>query len=95
MTKLKVLFWLLVGAILVTFALENALPGPQLKLLRQELGQPPVFIVIYGTFILGFLAGWLTHFLRMKKKKRAADAAAASAREEAEAPQAPQEEHQQ
>ncbi|MFZ5453006.1 MAG: hypothetical protein ACOZF2_14210 [Thermodesulfobacteriota bacterium] len=93
MTKLKILFWLLVGAILVTFALENALPGPPLKLLRQELGNPPVFTVIYVAFILGFLAGWLAHFLRVKKKKRAA--AAASALEQAESPQAPQEKRQQ
>ena len=95
MGKLKVLFWLLVAVILVIFAFENALPGPQLKLLRHELGNPPVFTVIYGAFILGFLAGWLTHFLGMKKKKRAAEAAAASAREQAQAPQAPQEEQQQ
>lgn len=93
MNKLKVLFWLLVGVILVSFALENALPGPPLKLLRNELGNPPAFALIYGAFILGFLAGWLSHFLRMKKKKRAADAAAASAREQAESPQASQEEH--
>ena len=93
MTKLKVLFWLLLIAVLVTFALENAVPGPQLKLLRHELGNPPVFITIYGAFIVGFLVGWLTHFLQTKKRKRAQEAP--SAREEAESPQAPQEEQQQ
>lgn len=90
MTKFKVLLLLLVVALLATFAWENALPGPQLKLLRLELGNPPVFLLVYGAFILGFLGGWLAHALRVKRKKRAA-----SALEQAESPPAPQEEQHQ
>ena len=90
MTKIKVVLLLAVGALLVSFAVENALPGPHLKLLRQELGKPPVFLLVYGPFLLGFLAGWLSHFLRVRKKKQAA-----SALEQAEAPEAPQEEQHQ
>jgi hypothetical protein len=88
MTKIKVLLLLLVGAILVSFAVENALPGPTLKLLRFELGRVPVFLLVYASFALGFLGGWLTHFLGVKKNKRAAALAA----EKAKSPQAPQEE---
>lgn len=90
MTKLKILFWLLLVALLVTFALENALPGPQLKFLRLELGHPPVSLVMYGAFIVGFLSGWLAHVLKVRKKKRAA-----SAQEKSEYPEAPHQEQNQ
>lgn len=91
MTKLKVLLLLVVGALLVSFAVENALPGPHLKLLRFELGKLPVFLLIYGSFGLGFLGGWLGHALKVRKQKRAAALTA----EKPKSPQAAQEEQHQ
>jgi hypothetical protein len=91
MTKIKGLLLLLVGALLVSFAVENPLPGPHLKLLRFELGKLPVFALVYASFGLGFLGGWLGHVLRAKKKRRAAALAA----EKMKSPQAPQEEEHQ
>jgi cell division protein FtsX len=87
MTKLKGLLLLLLVALLVDFAVENALPGPQLKLFRFELGNLSVFLLVYGSLAIGFLCGWLAHALKARKQKRAAALAA----ENAEAPQAAQE----
>ena len=89
MTKLKGLFLLLLGALLVDFAVENALPGPQLKLFRFELGKLPIFLIVYGSLLIGFLGGGLAHTLKARRRKRAA----ASAQEKPEAQQAPQEQH--
>ena len=60
--------------------------GPHLKLLRFELGKLPVFLLIYGSFGLGFLGGWLGHALKVRKQKRATALAA----EKVESPQAAQ-----
>jgi uncharacterized integral membrane protein len=87
MTKLKGLLLLLLGALLVDFAVENALPGPQIKLFRFELGKLPIFLFVYGSVLIGFLGGWLARALKVRRQKRAA----ALALEKPEAPQAPQE----
>ncbi|MEW6660348.1 MAG: hypothetical protein AB1424_17010 [Thermodesulfobacteriota bacterium] len=87
MTKLKGLFLLLLGALLVDFAVENALPSPVFKLIKFELGKLPMFAIVYGSFGIGFLSGWLVHVLKVKRQKRAAALAA----EKAEPRQAPQE----
>jgi uncharacterized integral membrane protein len=91
MTKLKGLLLLLVGAILVIFAVENALPSPALKLFKFDLGKLPIFALIYGSFVIGFLGGWLGHLLKAKKQRRAA----ALAVEKPESRQASQEQQQQ
>ena len=72
MNKIKYLLLLLLGVLLVDFAVENALPGPTFKLFHFELGEVPIFLVVYVSLALGILIGWLIHFLRAKKKKRAA-----------------------
>ena len=87
MNKVKGLLFLLLGALLVDFAVENALPSPVLKLFKFDLGKLPIFVLIYGSFALGLLSGWLGHLLRAKRQKKAA----ALAGERAEARQAPQE----
>ncbi|RJR44934.1 MAG: DUF1049 domain-containing protein [Deltaproteobacteria bacterium] len=86
MNKLKGLLLLLLGALLVDFALENAVAGPQLKLFHFELGRVPVYLLVYGSLIFGFLSGWLAFALKARRQKQAA-----SAQEKPEAPQAPQE----
>jgi hypothetical protein len=87
MTKLKALLFLLLGALLVDFALENALSSPALKLFRFDLGKLPIFLLVYGGLGFGFLGGWLAHVLKVRKRKKAA----ALAQEMPQPPQAPQE----
>jgi hypothetical protein len=88
MTKLKAFLFLLVGALLVDFAVENALPSPVLKLIKFDLGKLPIFVMVYGSLVIGFLGGWLGHVLKAKRQKRAAALTA----EKPESRQAPQEE---
>ena len=85
MTKLKGLLLLLLAALLVDFAVENALPSPTLKLFRFDLGKLPTFLIVYGSLLIGFLGGWLEHALKIKRQKRAALLA-----EKPESRQAPQ-----
>jgi hypothetical protein len=87
MTKFKALIFLLLGALLVDFALENALSSPTLKLVKFDLGKLPVFLLVYGSLLTGFIGGWLGHVLKVKRRKRAANLTM----EQPEAPQAPQE----
>lgn len=87
MNKVKGLLFLLLGALLVDFAVENALPSPVLKLIKFDLGKLPIFALIYGSFGIGLLSGWLGHVLRAKRQKKAATLAG----EKPEARQAPQE----
>lgn len=89
MTKLKALLFLLLGALLVDFALENALSSPTLKLVKFDLGKLPIFLIVYGSLGFGFLGGWLAHVLKVRKQKRAAALTA----EKPQAPQAPQEQY--
>ncbi|MHB8068684.1 MAG: hypothetical protein ACYDIC_12385 [Desulfobaccales bacterium] len=87
MNKLKGVLLLLLGALLVDFAVENALPSPVLKLIKFDLGKLPIFALIYGSFALGLLGGWLGHVFKAKRQKKAAVLAA----EKPESRQAPQE----
>lgn len=86
MTKLKGFIFLLLGALLLDFAVENALPSPTLKLIKFDLGKLPIFALVYGSLGIGLLGGWLGHVLKAKRQKRAALAA-----EKPESRQAPQE----
>lgn len=85
MSKIKGLLLLVLGAILVDFAVENASLAPGLKLFRFELGKAPIFLIAYGGLLLGLLTGWLGHVLRVKRQKKAALLAA-----KPESPGAPQ-----
>ena len=76
MTKLKGLLLLVLGALIVDFAVENVLPSPTLRLFRFDLGELPIFIIIYASLIIGFLGGWLGHILKAKRQKRAASLSA-------------------
>ncbi len=89
MTKLKALLFLLLGALLLDFAVENALSSPTLKLLKFDLGKLPVFLLVYGSLGIGFIGGWLGHVLKARRQKRAAALTA----EKPQAPEAPQEQY--
>ncbi len=87
MTKLKGILLLLLGALLLDFALENAHTSPSFKLFKFELGNLPIFLVVYASLGLGFIGGWLGHAIKVRRRKRAA----ALAVEKPESLQAPQE----
>jgi uncharacterized integral membrane protein len=85
MSKLKGFLLLLLGALLVKFAVENwHYPAPPIKLFGYPLLPLPHALVIYGCLLLGFAVGWFAHALRIRHKRRAA-AALASGEEEPEA----------
>jgi uncharacterized integral membrane protein len=67
---------LLIGlVVLADFAWENrTLPPPELKLFTFSLGQVPTFLVAYIALVVGWLLGWVSLALRIRKKKRQAAA---------------------
>lgn len=72
---------LIVLVVLADFALENPGPTQELKLFKFTLGQAPTFLLAYGGLVLGLLIGWLSHALRIRKKKRQAAAVLAQEKE--------------
>ena len=77
MNKFKMILLLIVLVVLADFGWENrALPPPELKLLTFTLGQIPTFLLAYIALAIGLLVGWLSHVLRIRKKKRQAAALA-------------------
>jgi uncharacterized integral membrane protein len=86
MSKVKGILLLLLGALLVKFALENwQLPAKPVSLFGYTVLPFPTALIIYGCLVLGFAAGWLAHAFRLRRKRRLAPA---SAEEEPEAHQA-------
>jgi cell division protein FtsX len=77
MSKLKALLLVILAAVLVDFAIENALPPPDFKLFKFVLGQVPTFALAYICLALGLIVGWTAHVLRIRRKRREAAAAAA------------------
>ncbi len=77
MNKIKGLLLLFLGVLLTYLAWENVEPAT-LKAFGRDLGRPPLFSLAYGGVALGFVAGWLTHALRLRRRKRAADQAAST-----------------
>jgi len=89
MTKVKGIMLLLLGILVAAFAWENVKPAPPLKLFGFDLMVLPTFIIVYSNLLVGFLAGWIAHALKVKRNRRAA-------LESAQAPEHPdsQETHQ-
>ena len=85
MNKLKLVLLIILVAILVDFAAENPLPRLELKLFKFTLGQVPTFLLAYIGLALGWVAGWVGHVLRVRKKRR--QAAAVLAQQQAQAQQ--------
>jgi TRAP-type C4-dicarboxylate transport system permease small subunit len=88
MNKFKGFLLLVIGAVLVKFALENwHYPAPPITFFGFALMPLPNALIIYGGLLLGFAVGWTAHVLRARRKRReaaAAEAAQASAQEEPE-----------
>jgi uncharacterized integral membrane protein len=73
MTRWKVLLFLLVCALLVFFALENwTYPNPPVRILGQAFLPLPLSLIIYSSLLIGFVAGWLGHALKIKRERREA-----------------------
>jgi uncharacterized integral membrane protein len=82
MSKLKVVLLIILGAVLVDFAVENAQPALVLKLFKFPLGELPQFLVVYLSLALGLVIGWCAHGLRLRRKRRSAQAASAQQHQE-------------
>ena len=71
MTKPKALLLLVLALLLLIFAVENLhYPSPPVKLLGLTFLPLPQSLIIYSCFLIGFLAGWLTHARKGKKQKK-------------------------
>jgi uncharacterized integral membrane protein len=85
MSKLKLILLILLVAVLVDFAVENAQPALAIKLFKFQLGELPQFLVIYLSLAAGLVIGWLAHGLRIRRRRRETQAAqAASAQQHQE-----------
>ena len=65
-------FWLLViGALLAIFIIQNwQHPSPPVHFLGFQFLPLPQSVIILGFFLLGFLAGWVTHVFRVRKNQQ-------------------------
>ena len=83
MSKIKVVLLIILAAVLVDFAVENAQPAVVIKLFKFQLGELPQFLVVYLSLAVGLAIGWVAHGLRIRRKRREAQAApAASAQQQ-------------
>jgi uncharacterized integral membrane protein len=87
MSKLKVVLLIILAAVLVDFAVENAQPALVIKLFKFQLGELPQFLVIYLSLAVGLVIGWFAHGLRIRRKRREAQAAQAASAQQHQEPQ--------
>jgi uncharacterized integral membrane protein len=88
MSKMKVVSLIILAAVLVDFAVENAQPALVIKLFKFQLGELPQFLVIYLSLAVGLVIGWFAHGLKIRRKRRETQAAqAASAQQQRQEPQ--------
>jgi uncharacterized integral membrane protein len=71
MTKMKALGFLIVGALLTIFIVQNwQQPSPPVRFLGYQFLPLPQAVIILGFLLLGFLAGWVTHVFIVKKSQQ-------------------------
>ena len=87
MSKLKVVLLIILAAVLVDFAVENAQPALVIKLFKFQLGELPQFLVIYLSLAVGLVIGWVAHGLKIRRKRREAQAAQAASAQQHQEPQ--------
>jgi uncharacterized integral membrane protein len=75
MSKLKMVLWIILAAVLVDFAVENGQTAPAIKLFKFQLAELPTYLLIYLTLLVGTVIGWVVHDLRIRRKRREAQAA--------------------
>jgi uncharacterized integral membrane protein len=70
MHKVRTAVFLFLFALLVVFTYQNwVTPEPKIQFLTFTLPPIPNSLVIFGSFLIGFVAGWLFHALRLKRAK--------------------------
>jgi uncharacterized integral membrane protein len=79
MSNLKVVFLIILAAVLVIFAIENSQPSPEIKFLKYQLGILPTFLLAYISLAVGLVVGWVTHGLRIRRKRQEAQSAVQAA----------------
>jgi uncharacterized integral membrane protein len=86
MSKLKLVWLIILAAVLLDFALENSQPSPMIKFFKFPLTELPIFLLVYLSLAVGLVLGWFAHAVRLRRKKREAQEAqeAASAQQQQE-----------
>jgi uncharacterized integral membrane protein len=84
MSNLKVVVLIILAVVLVIFAVENSQPSPEIKFLKFQLGVLPTFLLAYISLAVGLVVGWVTHGLRIRRKRQEARAVAASTQKQQE-----------
>jgi uncharacterized integral membrane protein len=72
MSKLKVVWLIILAVILLDFALENAQPSPMIKFFKFPLTELPIYLLVYLSLAVGVVLGWFAHAVRLRRKKREA-----------------------
>jgi uncharacterized integral membrane protein len=68
MTKIKAVWLLGSGALVTIFVIQNwQQPNPPIQFLGFHFLPFPQSVIVLGSLVLGFLAGWLAHVFRVKK----------------------------
>ena len=78
MSKLKVVWLIILAVILLDFALENSQASPMIKFFKFPLTELPTFLLVYLSLAVGLVLGWFAHALRLRRKKREAQEAASA-----------------
>lgn len=75
MSKVKGGVLFLLGALLALFAYQNWIyPTPPIHFLIFTFPPIPHSLIIYGCLLIGFVVGWVAHFLRSRRAERQAPA---------------------
>jgi uncharacterized integral membrane protein len=86
MSKLKLVLLIILTGVVVIFAYENHETAPAIKFFKFQLGELPTYMLVYLSLVVGAVIGWLSHGLRIRRKRRAAQTAqTASAHQSQEA----------
>ena len=78
MSKLKLVWLIILAAVLVDFALENSQPSPMIKFFKFPLTELPTFLLVYLSLAVGLVIGWFAHAVRLRRKRREAQEAASA-----------------
>jgi len=78
MSKLKVVWLIILAVVLVDFALENSQASPMIKFFKLPLTELPTYLLVYLSLAMGLVLGWVAHAVRLRRKKRKAQEAASA-----------------
>ena len=70
MSKLKVVWLIILAVILLDFALENSQASPMIMFFKFPLTELPTYLLVYLSLAVGLVLGWFAHALRLRRKKR-------------------------